>query len=546
MGHRPSDVLRASDFAEACDVEQVQAELTLRNLGRGARATLDRLHPVLWCLWGADATSRLGPAGVIETDDDLDREVHAVAVSAGATFDDSSRLLTQARAIESLDLLRKQLGISLGDINAALSDLQREPIDYAQQHEEQFLLCVRAHWENLSLRLRWVYLESHKSAIPIKNWAALRDDSRLLPAADWRHTKDALTDQEILNEATRQLAAELDVPFPAAGPVLPPIVTVHQRNVDQAQKWLGQAGPLVHAWCRKNGVPIPVALTDVADTRPPVNLLNQNGALDFTFLGQTDLVRWARAVGVWPAKMPLTMRLDDLGLVPDDLNTARTEEERTKQLRQRERRTVQIEGTSVDVSDSLVGLRDVLKRSLEQSGDFLQTPARNTQLAPVGAVRARGSDVRSGGTSSSVRASDYQLAAIGFAGEWLVYQWLLQRFPAVVNEQCWVSRNRAQVFTGEPGDDGLGYDFAVPRSGGVVMYEVKSSTGEGGEIRLGESEVRAAQENARNRRWRLLVVTNVLSNSRQIRQLPNPFDARSRGYFNFAGQGLRLVYHMDR
>lgn len=76
------------------------------------------------------------------------------------------------------------------------------------------------------------------------------------------------------------------------------------------------------------------------------------------------------------------------------------------------------------------------------------------------------------------------------------------------------------------------------------MYEVKSSQGEGGQIELGETQVLAAQKHARGRsdRWRLLVITEVLSENRQVRVLRNPFDPRSRGQYTFVGQGLRLRY----
>jgi hypothetical protein len=77
------------------------------------------------------------------------------------------------------------------------------------------------------------------------------------------------------------------------------------------------------------------------------------------------------------------------------------------------------------------------------------------------------------------------------------------------------------------------------------MYEVKSTTQDGGEIRLGESEVLTAQANSRNNRWRLLVVTDVLTTERRIVQLRNPFAPERRGLFTFAGQGLRLLYRPD-
>ena len=135
-----------------------------------------------------------------------------------------------------------------------------------------------------------------------------------------------------------------------------------------------------------------------------------------------------------------------------------------------------------------------------------------------------------------------QRDAVGFAGEWLVFQRLERAYADTFGEDCWVSTYRQLVFDG-PGDDSLGYDFLVPARGGPLMFEVKASQGAAGEIRLGESEVRQAQANARNRRWRLVVVENALNTNRRRLVLPNPFSPSSRGFYRFAGQGLRLQFN---
>jgi hypothetical protein len=191
-------------------------------------------------------------------------------------------------------------------------------------------------------------------------------------------------------------------------------------------------------------------------------------------------------------------------------------------------------------------LRERILASLADSPEFLRATARNAQLGQPPTTGGRGGGQRPGvGGAPADRASDQQLAAVGFAGELLAYRWLLERYPAQVTEACWKSRNRAEAFTGDTGHDDLGYDFAVPFKGGTVMYEVKATTGDGGEFQLGESEVRAAQENLRNNNWRVLVVTNALTRHRRIRQLRNPFHPKSRGEFTFAGKGLRLLYRAE-
>jgi hypothetical protein len=76
------------------------------------------------------------------------------------------------------------------------------------------------------------------------------------------------------------------------------------------------------------------------------------------------------------------------------------------------------------------------------------------------------------------------------------------------------------------------------------MFEVKALTESLGgvvEFELGETEIRTAQVNARNDRYRILLVTSVLDpQNRQILQLPNPFSKRGQGRFRVVGRrGLR-------
>ena len=141
-------------------------------------------------------------------------------------------------------------------------------------------------------------------------------------------------------------------------------------------------------------------------------------------------------------------------------------------------------------------------------------------------------------------ASTQQKLAVGFAGEWLAYQWLAQQYGPDFTQECWVSTYREQLFPGS-GDDSLGWDFEVPMRHGMHYHEVKATVSDGGQIELGETQVIAAQENARNRQWRLLVITNVLNENRRIHMLRNPFDPASRGRYSFVGQGLRLRYVID-
>ena len=66
-----------------------------------------------------------------------------------------------------------------------------------------------------------------------------------------------------------------------------------------------------------------------------------------------------------------------------------------------------------------------------------------------------------------------QKLGVGFAGEWLAYQWVAQQYGPDFTQECWVSKYREQVLPGS-GNDGLGWDFEVPVRRGKHYYEVKS------------------------------------------------------------------------
>ena len=101
------------------------------------------------------------------------------------------------------------------------------------------------------------------------------------------------------------------------------------------------------------------------------------------------------------------------------------------------------------------------------------------------------------------------------------------------------------MFTGDPGDDGLGYDLEVRLGRNPLMFEVKAFRGPGGEIEVGETEVDTARRHAATDRWRLLVISDVLdATSRQMRMLPNPFGKRGRGHYRELGGSLRYAYRL--
>ncbi|KOV87558.1 sacsin N-terminal ATP-binding-like domain-containing protein [Nocardia sp. NRRL S-836] len=548
-GVEPEDVLDFDLLADACEVEPANLAHTAHHLGSSPLDALERLLPVVHQLWGPEAAAELHTAMSASEGHPTElvaREMLREAAPVSAI--DADLLFETSQRTSHLDELRKELSISLEGINDAVRTITpHEPlIDYSSQHAESFRLGVLRpdNRRQLVNRLRWALLPQHAAAQPIDNWLQLRDLTALSAPDAWRHVRDEITEAEILISAAEQLTSLIHTTLPTEGPEMILVEQAREVNRAFAEQMLQQAAPLVHAWLRKNGGTKPAVDLDSTSTLHAVNALSAAGALDFTVLDSDQLISWLRTVGVWPAGMPSSTDPAELDITDQDLSTEATEEEQQREKRHRERRILDVDGTPLDVQDGLEALRRTLTTSLENSPGFLTTPAKFTRLAPVTATGPRSASTQTGTRTSKQpsRTSPEQLNAVGFAGEWLAYQWLLNRFADRVTEQCWKSRNRAACFAGDPGDDSLGYDFSVPFSGGDRMFEVKATSRDGGEIQLGETEVRCAQENARNNRWRLLVITDALNRSRQIIQLPNPFSSSSRGLFSFVGHGVRLRY----
>ncbi|CAM5323069.1 hypothetical protein SFUMM280S_09030 [Streptomyces fumanus] len=105
-----------------------------------------------------------------------------------------------------------------------------------------------------------------------------------------------------------------------------------------------------------------------------------------------------------------------------------------------------------------------------------------------------------------------------------VAAWLHEQF-GVEPQDSWKSSLRVHGLAGHQPDDRLGYDFLIHDGDATYLYEVKASTGNSGEIILGESEVRRASRRA-GATYFIVYVSHVFDRDRRaITVLPNPFGA---------------------
>jgi hypothetical protein len=505
---------------------------------------LYRLYPVVLHYTDAEASAALDPEAPA-----VDSEAEARDVLLSLTDrlgHDPHQLFTAALDAPGLAALQRQLNIPLREFNATLATLgERYPaIDYSQQHAEDFSDYLRGLRNHLANRVRWARWDRFSAFDPQPDWPQLRRVQSITPDPTWATTIDTLSPELMDARIEAELARLLGTVPPVTGPPLPALSDCSRANAQLIDGTAAYLAKLVRAWLVRHGMPIerPWA-NDEESGRELRAVLDAAGALDFTELSLPSALRWLEVLNTWPAGMPLTNDHDALGITADDLDYQKAEERRQRAERARQQRIVPIDDQPFDLDEGFNALQEALARSLEKTPRFLSARRRFASLQEIDEQSGRGGPP--GGSSGASRRprepTTQQKLGIGFAGEWLAYQWLAQQYGPDFTQDCWVSEYRERLFPGA-GNDGLGWDFEVPVRRGKHYYEVKTTLGDGGQIELGETQVIAAQENARNTSWRLLVITNALNENRRIQMLRNPFHPDSRGRYSYVGQGLRLRY----
>jgi hypothetical protein len=539
--------LSDDDVAEICDVNPEDVRTMARRIQSALAPLLYRLYPVVVHYTDAETAAALDPdTPAVESEAEA-RDV--LAALANRLGHDPNQLLAAALDAPNLAVLQRKLNIPLRELNATLSSLgERYPvIDYSQEHAEDFSDHLRRIRDRLLDRLRWARWDRFAAFVPQPDWPQLRSVESIGPDPEWGTTVDTLSPTLMDARIEDELARLLGAAPPTTGPPLLRLSDCAKANAELVDGAAARLVKLVRAWLVRHGQPIEKPwLDEEVAGRKLLAALDAAGALDFAELTLPNVLRWLRALDIWPTGMPATDDLATLGITPDDLDHQKAEEQRQRAERARQQRIVHIDDEPFDLNEGFNALREALNQSVERTPGFLAARRRFAGLQEVDERPGRGG--RPGSASATSRRppelSSQQKLAVGFAGEWLAYQWLAQQYGPDFTQECWVSAYREQLFPGS-GDDGLGWDFEVLVRHGKHYYEVKTTLRDGGQIELGETQVIAAQENARNRQWRLLVITNVLTENRRIHMLRNPFDPASRGRYSFVGQGLRLRYVVD-
>ncbi|GAA1937168.1 sacsin N-terminal ATP-binding-like domain-containing protein [Amycolatopsis minnesotensis] len=542
----PSD----ADLAHALRLTNAQVEATRIRLDGGLDAVIGRIYPVLVHWAGRAAADAIVDNARATTD--LAELPSALMELASSLPVRPGKLVEAARTATSIDELRMSVAIEFSAFNTTLAGLSPAytPISYQAAHEQALRQHLALCHQELCDQLRWVRLADFDGFRPQPDWPSLRSFTWVTVPETWGTTVDKPTRAVLAALVAGAAEARLGQRPPTSGPTLPALSTVAAGNKVLVTRCAPGIARLARAWASSHRATLVGALSSSDPGTEMLTLFDNNGVLDFRRLNENDLPVWLEALGSWPTGMPVTTDPGVVGVTTEQLAAADSAATIARQERERQRRLIHIGDNPVDVgigATNITALVDALQAGLDAHPAVIGAGNRVKDLRPMSAIQPRRRDGGARvGRDPMGGLSDEQRQALGFAGEWLAYQWLT-RIYAEANESSWVSTNRAKIFAGNLGDDSLGFDFRVERPGGPIMFEVKASRADPGMFTLTDSEIREARRHARNGRWRLLVVPYVSDPARcRVLRFPNPFGARAEGLFRAEGDGIRYRYHLDQ
>lgn len=502
----------------------------------GMQRRVDAVLPAVAFLKGREAAERLrerhaqlGPA--LQLRSWLTEELPAEVVE---------QLLEIVTETDDQKAIRSRLNLDFAAFGRTLAELGYPPMNDEADFRRLFGAYLAEVASSIRTRLRRAFLPAWRAAAPLDEYVSLRTLEFIQFNSQWPLQLEQLDRARVVAHADLAVDARLGADDPAVG--LEALDIVAAANRKQVTSRHADLTNLVRAWCRKNGAQQPTGAAAV-DAQHLVRELDQAGLMDFEVIAPGAWPALLRRAGWWPANMPPTEALGDLGLSAEDL---KHEEQEAREIRLRAevaRRSVAFAGRSLDTGspEFILEFENLADSAIAQSDDWLTRSrvARLLQQEEAGKPRPGGSGSGGGGAWRS-QPSDATRTAMGMASEWLVWKLLFRRHPKEMSDECWISSNREKFCTGPAGDDSLGYDFRVVTTRHEYLYEVKSALDAGGEFELTarELEVAGSAREDRKRRYRILYVPFVFDPTRwMVLTLPNPAGTKTRDQFRVVRSG---------
>lgn len=449
--------------------------------------------------------------------------------------EDGEAVLEAASSAETVAEIRVLCDTDLIELNAALRELGREPLNFAELHVELLAAHINEHRTEILANVRQRFFHRFEQRADLSAYVSARDLRIIGPDPAWAECYERVPEPMLAARVDEWLD---DLGGDASTVELDAIDAVRERNVAAVRSALPRVKTLVRAWSRKENRAAPDAWDSISTIGEGLRVA---GCLDFRPLSDDEIMSWLAVLDLLPLDMLATTNLRTLGLQESDFDDAppgsiTPPEPRPGILLRVGQRTF-------DVTQQLDALIEEVITSIPD--DFYAVDARPTALPPPPESRQP-----TAGDAASLTPRTYggskqtgeQAAAIGRAGEELAYEWLKNKFGREATPDSWVSSNRTHL-GGHDGNDGLGYDFRIERRQGRMFFEVKATKTDLPEFEMGESELRMARS-APKGTYRIIFISSVLTPGEQrLRVLPNPFERGQEASYKQVGSGIRLRFN---
>lgn len=531
------------DYQSICRKGSAAVEESLRSLRQIVERIKESLIPVIRAITVDDTFEKF-----VEETVEIDSEEKLVTLLHGYQDKisiDVDTILDICRRNDSLNSIRCELGIELAKFNNALRTLGSpyRVLDFSEDQSMEFKSFVNKNRTTIFDSLRGAFLQKFDANEPLDIYIAARELQGLEASSEWAEIYDRVPEDDMTALINVWLASH------AASP-LHEVISIEDMSFEECRaanrehlrKLIITGWSTLSAWCRINKKEIPTPWRVRSEAPQALgSIAHSKGWLDFRMLDEVASIKRLRMEKVWPDGMPPILARHELGLSLTEIDAAAEEELNLKREKARLANIIEVgdKELSIDQSD----LPDVLDELLTLFEENSELWSKHHRVAPLDKTKANTPKGGSGGGSGGGAPRGLppgQKSAIGLLGEKLAFEWLKRKYPTLVSEECWVSKNRELVLQSGPGDDLLGYDFIIEHTNYVTYYEVKATMGDNPFFRMGPTEVEAAikyRHDGKNR-FRILFIERVTEPDKtRIHLLPNPYSEQYRDRFRLVTKG---------
>ena len=453
------------------------------------------------------------------------------------------RLIEACEQAANRTELCRELELNYERFNRILLQLGEPPLSNEAELRQLYDAYLARLRSKIIERLRRCYVTDFQQGNDLANYVERKSLGFLAFNPEWILTRETLDMELVEAHVSALLDDTLGEDLSVTLPSLNRLVEANRKVVREIA---AGALPLLRVWCRQSDISLPSLWTQT-EVQEVVRHLENKGLLDFEAVKAESVPSLCRRASCWPTGMPETLDEKALGLDVEEVEEEGKRRERERQQREIAQRSIEFAGNSLDTSDPMFAgnLKEIAANWISKDETWLERSRQRTRLVEFQNPEHSGGGSSAGGKGRGRRRREQQLndaqrQAMGLASEWLAFQFLGHRHSGFVDETCWISENRAQLFGGDEGDDTAGYDFLIKTPQADWLYEVKSSLEDRGEFELTANELRVASVASKDgrRRFRILYVPYVFSPDKWcVLELPNPMGETTRNRYTMIGGG---------